>query len=126
MDRTIRVLWCYEILLRLSPTTSCPSFDILQASRGCDRNEILRGGGSMFTRAASILCLVVCFPAINAAQELRGSVRGSVTDSSGSVVVGAHVTLRSVNTGVQVLKQSSENGTYLFDFVSPGTYTLSV
>jgi hypothetical protein len=80
----------------------------------------------MFSRTASILCLVVCFPAINAAQELRGSVRGAVTDSTGSVVVGASVTLRNVNTGVQSVKQSGDSGNYLFDFVSPGVYALSV
>src|SRR5262245_3970985 len=80
----------------------------------------------MISRIVSILCLVVCFVAISAAQELRGTVRGTVTDSSSSVVVGANVTLRNVNTGVQTVKQSSESGTYLFDFVSPGTYRLSV
>jgi hypothetical protein len=80
----------------------------------------------MFSRIASIFCLLVSFSAISGAQELRGTVRGTVTDSSGSVVVGASVTLRNVNTGVQSMKRSSETGGYLFDFVSPGTYSLSV
>ncbi|MGH9722168.1 MAG: carboxypeptidase regulatory-like domain-containing protein [Bryobacteraceae bacterium] len=60
------------------------------------------------------------------AQELRGSVRGTVTDASGSVVAGAQVTLRNVNTAVQTTRETSPIGDYLFDFVSPGTYTLAV
>jgi hypothetical protein len=60
------------------------------------------------------------------AQELRGSVQGTVTDSTGSVIVGALVTLRNVNTGVSVAKQTSGTGAYLFDFVSPGSYTITV
>ena len=60
------------------------------------------------------------------AQELRGSVRGTITDSSGSVVAGAQVTLRNVATGVQNARASSATGDYLFDFVTAGTYSLTV
>jgi hypothetical protein len=60
------------------------------------------------------------------AQELRGSVRGAVSDSTGSMVAGASVTLANVNTGVRTTRLTSNTGDYLFDFVSPGTYTLSV
>src|SRR5215216_344815 len=59
-------------------------------------------------------------------QELRGSVRGVVTDSSGSVVAGAQVSLKNINTNVQVQRETNTDGQYLFDFVSPGTYTLNV
>lgn len=75
---------------------------------------------------AAFALIVFSFPATLAAQELRGSVRGTVSDSSGSVVLGANVTLRNVNTGVQTSKTTSDAGNYLFDFVSPGTYTLTV
>ena len=60
------------------------------------------------------------------AQELRGSVRGTVFDSSGGVVAGAKLTLRNVNTNVAVERDSSASGAYVFDFVSPGTYSLTV
>ena len=60
------------------------------------------------------------------AQELRGGVRGTITDSSGSIVAGAQITLRNVETGVQNTRASSATGDYLFDFVSPGTYSLTV
>lgn len=60
------------------------------------------------------------------AQDLRGSVRGLVTDSSNSVVAGAKVSLRNVGTNVSTEKVTADNGQYLFDFVSPGEYTLTV
>jgi len=70
--------------------------------------------------------LAIFFLKAAAAQELRGSVRGVVTDSSGSVVAGAQVSLKNINTNVQVQRETNTIGQYLFDFVSPGTYTLNV
>ncbi len=61
-----------------------------------------------------------------AAQDLRGKVQGTVTDSSGAVIPAADVTLRNVNTNVAVETQTGEAGRFLFDFVSPGTYELRV
>ena len=60
------------------------------------------------------------------AQELRGSVRGTVSDSSGSVVAGARIALRNAGTGVEVQQATNSAGQYVFDFVSPGTYSVSV
>ncbi|MSV29866.1 MAG: carboxypeptidase regulatory-like domain-containing protein [Bryobacterales bacterium] len=74
----------------------------------------------------TILALLAPFSSFLSAQELRGGVQGLVTDSTGSVVVGARVTLQNTNTGVQTVRESSATGQYLFDFVSPGSYTLGV
>src|SRR5439155_7786253 len=60
------------------------------------------------------------------AQELRGIIRGVITDSSGSFVVGAQVSLKNISTNIQVHRESNDVGQYLFDFVSPGAYTLNV
>jgi hypothetical protein len=49
-----------------------------------------------------------------------------VTDSSKAVVPGATVTLSNNHTGIETTKTSSESGHYIFDFVDPGTYTVSV
>jgi len=80
----------------------------------------------MWRRFVYALSIILIFPAMLAAQELRGTVRGTVTDSSGSVVVGANVTLRNINTGSQTAKQTGDGGSYIFDFVSPGVYTVTV
>ncbi len=59
-------------------------------------------------------------------QELRGTVRGEVTDSSGAVAVGAKVLLRNVNTNIERPLTTNTAGVYVFDYVSPGTYTITV
>ncbi|MGH9658494.1 MAG: carboxypeptidase regulatory-like domain-containing protein, partial [Bryobacteraceae bacterium] len=59
------------------------------------------------------------------AQDYRARVQGLVTDSTNAAVVGAKVTLRNINTGIDAVKDSGETGQYLFDFVEPGTYVVS-
>ena len=56
------------------------------------------------------------------AQEYRGRVQGSVTDSTQAVVAGASVTLANVQTGVSSTRKTSDSGRYIFDLVLPGTY----
>ena len=75
---------------------------------------------------AALLCLLLLFGSPSAAQSYRGRVQGVVTDESQAVIAGATVTLLNVGTGVSVVRQSGENGQYLFDLVDPGTYTVSV
>src|ERR1041384_6814129 len=60
------------------------------------------------------------------AQEYRGRVQGTVTDARQATAPGATVTLRNVNTGIESTRQTDAAGHYLFDFVQPGTYSVSV
>ena len=60
------------------------------------------------------------------AQDTRGRVQGTVTDTSGAVVVQASVTLTNTDTGVRAAQLTSASGTYLFDLVLPGTYSVNV
>jgi hypothetical protein len=59
-------------------------------------------------------------------QDYRARVQGRVTDATQSVIVGARVTLLNVSQGVETVRETGAYGTYVFDFVDPGTYTLSV
>src|SRR5688572_31697540 len=59
------------------------------------------------------------------AQEYRGRVQGSLTDETQLAVPGAQVTLRNDATGVSVTRTTGPEGRYLFDYVDPGTYTLT-
>ena len=61
-----------------------------------------------------------------AAQDYRGKVQGSVTDEAGASVPGAQVVLRNTQTGVDVTRQSDEDGHYIFDFVEPGEYIIVI
>jgi len=60
------------------------------------------------------------------AQDSRAQVQGLVTDSSKAAVVGATVSLVNINTNVKTVKITNETGLYRFDFIDPGTYTLTV
>jgi hypothetical protein len=59
------------------------------------------------------------------AQDYRARVQGIVTDSSDAAVPGAIVTLRNNGTGVSATRASGPLGSYIFDNVEPGTYTVS-
>jgi carboxypeptidase family protein/TonB-dependent receptor-like protein len=67
--------------------------------------------------------LMIATPALG--QEYRGRVQGSLTDETQLVVPGAQVTLRNDATGVSVTRTTGPEGRYLFDYVDPGTYTLT-
>jgi len=60
------------------------------------------------------------------AQIDSGGITGTVQDSSSAVVAGAKVTLTNDATNVSAVTQSTSTGTYVFDGVKPGTYTIEV
>ena len=58
-------------------------------------------------------------------QAVNGSLVGTVTDSSGSSVPNAKVTLTETNTGVSRSTTTNESGNYTFSDLPPGTYTVA-
>ncbi len=60
-----------------------------------------------------------------AAQQTNGSLKGTVTDQLGSLVVGAKVTIKNAR-GVMTSATSNSSGVYEFRRVQPGTYELHV
>lgn len=69
---------------------------------------------------------VALIPGCVLAQIDTGSVAGTVQDSTGAAVQGAQLTLTNDATGVKQTVFSSSSGTYFFEAVVPGTYTLTV
>lgn len=65
-------------------------------------------------------------PAGAAAQELYGSVVGSVQDHSGAVIPGASVQLANRETNLVLTTVSNDSGAYTFTNVLPGTYDVKV
>ncbi|MCZ2079460.1 MAG: TonB-dependent receptor [Bryobacteraceae bacterium] len=59
-------------------------------------------------------------------QDYRAKVQGVVTDPTTAAVPDAKVTLQNDNTGVASTRTTNTSGQYLFDYVEPGTYTVSV
>jgi hypothetical protein len=69
------------------------------------------------------LSLVFCNPAT--AQNVTGSIYGTVTDTSGAVIPNASVTVTNVDTNETHTALSTGAGTYVFPVLSPGNYKAS-
>lgn len=76
--------------------------------------------------ARSLFTGTVLLASLAFGQDTRARVQGVITDSTQAVIAGASVALRNNNTGVQATQQTNQSGVYLFDFVLPGNYTLTV
>ena len=73
--------------------------------------------------AATLLLLTVDVPSVGA-QAPSGEISGVVSDSSGSAVPGARITLVNQATNVVRDVHTNESGLYVIPAISPGTYTL--
>ena len=84
-----------------------------------------------FFRATRTFALVVFALTIFAgvstfAQTFRGTILGSVTDSSGAAVPGATVTVKNVDTGLTRTVTTSEDGSYAAPELPIGIYSATV
>lgn len=74
-----------------------------------------------------LVCLIALSPVLNLrAQQITGSMRGTVTDPSGAVVEGATVTARQNETGLSRITTTDHAGTYLLLELPVGHYQLQV
>ncbi len=71
--------------------------------------------------AAALLACVISAPA----QTFRGSISGSVSDTSGAALAGASVKLESPSTGLTRSVTSSATGEYLFPDLPVGIYSIT-
>ena len=60
------------------------------------------------------------------AQSFRGSIRGTVTDPSGSVIAGAKVSAKNMSTSLQREATTGPDGAYVFAELPAGQYTVTV
>src|SRR5437016_6082336 len=78
-------------------------------------------------KSISLAALLMCLLALTAiGQQTTGSLNGTVNDPSGAVVAGATVTAVNTATGAERSAVSSSTGTFDFQALQPGTYTISV
>jgi hypothetical protein len=84
----------------------------------------IRLKGSSLCCAALGLLLALCIPLKLAAQLDRGEITGTVEDPSGAVIANARIVLTNDATGVKAQTQSTNTGTYVFDNLIAGTYTV--
>ena len=60
------------------------------------------------------------------AQSINANLSGTVTDSSGAVIVGAKLTLTNAASKSTTTYESDDAGRYVFRDLEPGTYSLEV
>ena len=68
--------------------------------------------------------VLLCVPTF--AQTATSSVRGTVKDPQGNVVVGAAATLSNADTGFSRNATSNDSGQFAFESIPPGTYKLEI
>ena len=79
-----------------------------------------------FTAVAWLLVLSLLAPQFMRAQTTSGSIIGTITDSTGAVVAGAAVEVKSASTGSIQTRTTSASGTYSVIALEPGDYSISV
>lgn len=77
-------------------------------------------------RAGFVLLLASMFAAAAAAQEIRGTILGQVTDPTSAAVPGAKVSIVNQATNVTVAVTTNMEGRYVAPFLPPGGYTIRV
>jgi hypothetical protein len=80
-------------------------------------------------RALLQSAFVVCFIAVlsgSAWGQTKASLRGTVSDQSGGIVAAAKVILTNTGTGIARTTTTANDGSYLFDLVDVGKYSLTV
>jgi len=75
---------------------------------------------SFLAVGAALSCLLV------SAQTITGSITGTITDSSGSVVPSSKVTATNTGTGVVTSTAPSASGVYNLLYLPTGSYTVTV
>jgi hypothetical protein len=78
------------------------------------------------TLALVVFTLTVFAGASTFAQTFRGTILGSVTDSSGAAVPGATVTIKNVDTGLVRTVTTSDDGSYAASELPIGNYSVTV
>ena len=73
-----------------------------------------------------VFALAISATGVAFAQGTSSRITGTVTDASGAVLPDATVTLRNEGTGQTLTAQTSGSGTYSFDLIPVGTYTVTI
>ena len=76
------------------------------------------------TLAASVLMLSAAPAAFSQSQSINGTLRGQLTDGSGSPVPGAAVTIKNLDTGYTRELTTDNEGRYIAPNLTIGTYSL--
>src|SRR5712691_13169451 len=79
-----------------------------------------------FLRSIAIFLIAFCAVGIASGQSQEGRILGTVSDQSGGLVKGAHVTITNVDTGVMRTLETNEAGDFVAPSLPPGPYKVVV
>lgn len=77
-------------------------------------------------KCLSFIVTYILFVSVSFAQSTNGTIRGTVTDPSGALVVKASVIARNAETGLALTSATTDAGIYSIPGVPPGTYSVTV
>jgi len=77
-------------------------------------------------KLGKVLAFVVLASSMLVGQTFRGTILGTVTDTSGAVVSGATVHVKNTGTGLERNTQTSADGTYSVPELPLGTYIVTI
>ena len=77
-------------------------------------------------RFAATILLALLVPQLVSAQETRGNISGTVTDSQAGIVPGASVTVANTGTGSISRLETNANGYYEAPLLLPGNYSITI
>ncbi|HEX5874106.1 MAG TPA: TonB-dependent receptor [Pyrinomonadaceae bacterium] len=69
--------------------------------------------------------LILLFASATSAQTVTGTLRGTVSDSTGAVLPGADIVIRNIETGQERNLKTGSEGVYVAPFLPLGRYTVS-
>ena len=78
------------------------------------------------TRALCCVLVLIAWTIELPAQTVTGTINGTVTDATGSVIPAIKVEVVNQNTGLKRTATGSEIGTFTVSLLPPGIYTVSV
>ncbi len=85
----------------------------------------LKFSPSLLRILPALALVAMTFFANSAEAQFRASLRGTVTDPQGAVLVGARVTLTNTDTNQTFVSTSDANGIYDFNALSPAPYRIT-
>jgi outer membrane receptor protein involved in Fe transport len=101
----------------------------------CDRKTVSRGKSALMAKSirrlrafvfGSVAALLLFCGSATTAQTFRGTILGTVTDSSGAAVSGAKVTIKNIDTGLTREVTTGDDGSYAVPELPIGTYDVTV
>jgi len=78
------------------------------------------------SRSFVVLLVILLLSSVSYAQAGRSTVRGTVRDQQGNLIPGATVKLENAERNFNRTQTTTQEGTYVFTAVPPGTYTIDV